>query len=244
MRFASLAGALAMIALACGGNQSGGGGETLAADQTVSWSMVDDIQSLDPAHVSAATDVPYVQEMFSGLYKFDSHNKIVPDLATGTPDVSSDGKTYTVKLNKGAKFSNGDTLTSKDVLYSWNRGAKLNDSYASTFDPIVGGPDVENGKASAISGLTAPDDQTVKIQLSSPAGYFLSAISLPVAGWIVDQKAIQAGGEDQWWTTPETAIGSGPFKLIAESVDGFCSCRQLVGRRYRGNQEGPCRHRD
>jgi oligopeptide transport system substrate-binding protein len=217
LQLMALLGAVGLMIIACGGNQAGGGGETLAADQTLRWPMVDDVGTLDPGHVSLATDVPYVQEMFSGLYRFDSHNKVVPDLASAAPDVSSDGKTFTVKLRKEAKFSNGDPLTSKDVLYSWNRGAKLNDAYASTFDPIMGGRDVENQAAQSMSGLTAPDDQTVKIQLTDPAGYFLSSIALPVAGWIVDQKAIQQGGEDAWWTKPETAVGSGPFKLTSRA---------------------------
>jgi oligopeptide transport system substrate-binding protein len=177
--------------------------------------MVDDVQTLDPAHVSSATDAPYVQEVFSGLYKFDNHNKIVADLATALPDVSSDGKTYTITLTKNARFSNGDPLNSKDVLYSWNRAARVNDAYASIFDPVVGGPDVEAGKALSMSGLTAPDDRTVKVQLSTSAGYFLNAIALPVAAWIVDQRVVQSAGEDTWATRPETLIGSGPFKMTA-----------------------------
>jgi oligopeptide transport system substrate-binding protein len=217
LRVLALTAVAAWIAAACGGGGSTGGAEALAADQTIRWSMVDDVEFLDPAHVSAATDIGYVQEVFSGLYRFDNNNKLVPDLATGMPDVSADGKTYTVKLNKNARFSNGDPLTSADVLYSWNRGAALNDAYASTFDPIVGGTDVESGKVRSISGLTAPDPATVKIELANPAGYFLSAIALPVAGWIVDQKVITSAGEDLWATKPETLVGSGPFKLMART---------------------------
>jgi ABC-type transport system substrate-binding protein len=63
----------------------------LAPDQTLRWSMVDDVEFLDPAHVSAAMDIGYVQEVFSGLYRFNNNNKLVPDLATGMPDVSADG---------------------------------------------------------------------------------------------------------------------------------------------------------
>jgi oligopeptide transport system substrate-binding protein len=189
----------------------------LAAEQILRFSMIDDVESLDPGHVSAATDITYVQEVFSGLYRFDSNNRVVPDLATSSPEVSGDGKTYTIKLNHNAKFSNGDLLTSRDVVYSWNRSARLNDSYASTFDPIVGGSDVEAGKAQTIAGLSVPDDHTVKVQLTDPAGYFLSAIALPVAGWIVDQRVVEQAGEDVWATKAETLVGSGPFKVVART---------------------------
>ncbi|MBJ7597646.1 MAG: hypothetical protein DLM67_21950 [Candidatus Nephthysia bennettiae] len=217
LRVLALTAAAAWLAMSCGSGGTSGGPETLAADQTLRWSMVDDVEFLDPAHVSAATDIGYVQEVFSGLYRFDNNNKLVPDLASGMPDVSSDGKTYTVRLNKNARFSNGDPVSSADVLYSWNRAAALNDAYASTFDPIVGGSDAESGKAKSISGVTAPDPSTVKIELVNPAGYFLSAIALPVAGWIVDRKVVSAAGEDLWATKPETLIGSGPFKLTART---------------------------
>jgi oligopeptide transport system substrate-binding protein len=218
IRAVTLAVLSAVAAFACG---TGGGATTveqLAADQTLSWSTVDDVTTLDPGHASAATDAVYIQEVFSSLYRTDNSNRIVPDLATGMPDVSADGRTYTIKLNKSAKFSNGDPLTSKDVLYSWNRSAALNDSYASTFDPIVGGSDTESGKTKTMAGLTAVDDRTVKVQLTNPAGYFLSTIAGPGAASIVDRKAVEQGGEDSWWQNQATAIGSGPFKMTARQA--------------------------
>ena len=116
-----------LAVFACG-NTGGGTSEQLAANQTLSFALDDDIAFLDPGHVSAARDIPFVQEMFDGVVKFDDHNRIVPDLATAQPTVSGDGKTYTFHLNKDAKFWNGDQITSADVLYSWNRGAYLNDA--------------------------------------------------------------------------------------------------------------------
>jgi oligopeptide transport system substrate-binding protein len=132
------------------------------------------------------------------------------------PDVSSDGKTYTFKMRKDAKFSNGDPIKASDFLYSWNRAAKLNDAYATVFDPVVGGPDTEAGKTPTMSGLTAPDDYTIKAQLSDPAGFWLTELALWTAS-VVDQKVIASAGEDTWWTKPETLIGSGPFKMTART---------------------------
>jgi ABC-type transport system substrate-binding protein len=43
-------------------------------------------------------DITFLQQVFSGLYKFDNSLKVVPDIATGAPDISSDGKTYTFKM--------------------------------------------------------------------------------------------------------------------------------------------------
>jgi oligopeptide transport system substrate-binding protein len=216
LRVLAVAAAAGMVALACGGNNSGGGGETLAADQTLTFPIQDDVQTLDPGHVSSGVDITFTQEVFSGLYKFDNNLKVVPDIATGMPDVSSDGKTYTFKMRKDAKFSNGDAIKASDFLYSWNRAARLNDSYATVFDPVVGGPDTEAGKTQTMSGLTAPDDYTIKAQLSDPAGFWLTELALWTAS-VVDQKVITSAGEDTWWTKADTLIGSGPFKMTARS---------------------------
>ena len=81
---------------------------------------------------------------------------------------------------------------------------------------MVGGPDTEGGKTKTMSGLTAPDDYTVKAVLDDTAGYWLTELSLWTAA-IVDQKVIKAAGEDVWWTKPETAVGAGPFKMTART---------------------------
>ena len=210
--------AAVFVAFGCGNSNPGGGGtgETLAPDQTLRFPIQDDIQTLDPGHVSSAVDITFTQEMYTGLYKFDNTNKIVNSIATGPPDISSDGKTYTFHMRKDVKFSNGDPVKAADVIYSWNRAAALNDAYATVFDPVVGGPDTEAGKTKTMSGLTAPDDYTVKAVLSDTAGYWLTELALWTAD-VVDQKAVTAGGEDKWWQSPTTAIGTGAYKMTART---------------------------
>ena len=66
-----------------------------------------------------------------------------------------------------------------------------------------------------MSGLTAPDPYTVQVKLSSPAGWFLTAIGLEgTTGYIVDENAVKQNF-DNWWSNPATAIGTGPFKMTA-----------------------------
>ena len=50
---------------------------------------------------------------------------------TSNSGISSDGLTFTVQLNSDVKFNNGDAMTSKDVVYSWNRAVALQGAYAS-----------------------------------------------------------------------------------------------------------------
>ena len=205
-------------AFACGGNNNSGNPSSadLAPDQLLRFPIQDDVQTLDPGHVSSGVDITFTTEMFAGLYKFDNSLKVQPVIATGNPDVSSDGKTYTFHLRKDVKFWNGDPVKAADVLYSWNRAAALNDAYATVFDPVEGGPEVEAGKAKTMKGLTAPDDYTVKAVLTDTAGFWLTELALWTAA-VVDQKVVTAAGDDIWWTKPETAVGAGPFKMTART---------------------------
>jgi oligopeptide transport system substrate-binding protein len=214
-RAAAAALAAGMLALACGGD-NGAGGETMAADQTLTFPIQDDVETLDPGHVSSSVDITFAQEIFSGLYRFDNNLRVIPEIATGAPDVSTDGKTYTFKLRKDARFSNGDPIKAGDFLYSWNRAARLNDAYATVFAPVVGFDSTAGGSAETMNGLTAPDDYTIKAQLSEPAGFWLTELALWNAA-VVDEKVIQSAGEDTWWTKPETLIGAGPFKMTART---------------------------
>jgi oligopeptide transport system substrate-binding protein len=215
--------AAAFVAMACGNNAPSSSGQSLASDQTLRIPIQDDIATLDPGHVQSGVDITFTQEMFSGLYRFDDQLKIQPDIAKGQPDVSSDGKTYTFHLRNDAKFWNGDPIKSKDVLYSWNRAAYLNDAYATVFDPVVGGPDTEARKTTTMSGLTAPDDYTVKAVLSDTAGYWLTELALWTAD-VVDQKVVEGADgtnvdkQNTWWTNPTTAVGSGPFKMTQRTA--------------------------
>src|ERR1700726_354073 len=129
MRHRRIAVALVLPALVATAGGSGGNSpancQTLAANQLFRFPMVDDIKTLDPGHVSTAVDIAFVQNVFYGLYRFDDHLKEVPAIATDPPVISSDGLTYTFHMRHDVKFSNGDPVTSADVLYSWNRAARL-----------------------------------------------------------------------------------------------------------------------
>ncbi len=220
-----------MALVACGGGGGGGSNSgTLASDQTLTFPILGDFGTLDPAIADAETDTEISQNIFDGLVKFDDNLNLVPDLATSVPQASSDGLTYTFHLRQDVTFSNGDKFTSKDVLYSWNRAAAMQGAYATNLSAIDGYGTVaknttsgsalealleKNDPSVTMTGLTAPDPYTVQVKLSNPAGWFLTAIALAgTTGYIVDENAVKQNF-DNWWQTPATAIGTGPFKMTA-----------------------------
>jgi oligopeptide transport system substrate-binding protein len=242
-------GAASLVLGACGGGNNNNTG--LAADQTLKFPILDDYATLDPAIADAETDSEIGQNLFNGLVKFDNSLNVVPDIASAVPTPTDGGLTYTFNLRHDVTFSNGDKLTSKDVLYSWNRGASMAGAYGTTYggnlSPIIGYSTVSKNKAVGaalealleakdpavtMSGLTAPDDYTVVAKLSSAAGWWLSAISLTDStGFIVDQNAVKKDF-DNWWSNPATAIGTGPYKMtsrIAKQSEDFVAVSNWWG---------------
>ncbi len=210
-----IVGVIALAACTPGGNPSPTP-EPLAADQTLSFPIAQDVADFDPALISSPSDVDILRNVFSGLYRFDGKLRELPDLAAGQPVVSADGLTYTFHLRQDGRFWNGDPITADDFIYSWNRAAAKQGDYAGLFGAIAGYNDVASGKTAQMSGLGKLDDFTLNVTLVKRAGYFQTEVGLwPF--WVVDRKAIASAGEAAWSTKPDTLVGSGPFRLTAHT---------------------------
>jgi oligopeptide transport system substrate-binding protein len=211
-------GVAAIIGVAACGTSTSTPSTKLAADQTLRFPIDGDIGSFDPAEINAETDVVLYQNLFEGLLKLDNNLKIIPDIATALPDVSSDGLTYTFHMRKDATFSNGDKITSKDVLYSWNRAAADLNAYGTDFDHVVGYDKVSDPKSgvTTMSGLTAPDDYTVVAKLISQWPVFLTEVAFQPAAVVISKKSVDQDPTN-WWGKPETQISSGPYKMTART---------------------------
>ena len=151
-----------------------------------------DFDSLDP-HRSAATGTQEVMlNVFTGLISTTTQGEIIPDLAVSIT-ASDDLLTYTAVLRTDVVFHNGQTMTSADVKYSFDRlRGKTEDqkeALSSTF----------NG----ITSIETPDAKTVVFHLSSTDASFLSKLMVAVIP--KDSGAQQA-------TKP---IGAGPFKFVS-----------------------------
>jgi oligopeptide transport system substrate-binding protein len=232
----ALAGCLVAASCTLGGS---GPTEQLATDQTLSFPINQEIGDFDPAQISSPADVDILRNVFSGLYGFDEHLHLVPDIAAAFPDISADGLTYTFHLRSNARFSNGDPINADDVLYSWNRAAAKQGEFASLFSPIRGYELVAQGRSKQMAGLTKTDDHTIVANLSTPAGYWLTEVALwPY--WLVDKKVVASAGDDVWFTEPETLVGSGPFKLTAHAAGQSLDFERVP--HWYGGSTGALRH--
>ncbi len=231
--------ALSLVACTPGGGGPSATPEVLATDQTLSFPIAQDVSDFDPAMISSPADVDILRNVFSGLYKFDSSLHEQPDLAVGLPVISADGLTYTFHLRQNARFSNGDSITAADFIYSWNRAAAKQGDYAGLFGLIAGYQDVVGGRAAQMSGLASTDAYTLTVTLTRRAGYFITEVGLwPF--WVVDQKVIASAGEDTWATSADTLIGSGPYRLAAYSPGQSMDFAAVAA--WYGGKTGPLQH--
>ncbi|MGA8015305.1 MAG: ABC transporter substrate-binding protein [Candidatus Dormiibacterota bacterium] len=238
---------VAVVAAGCGSNSSPSSSSSsgaLASSQVLKFPIYADPQTMDPALGDQEIESEIAQNVFDNLWRFDDKLNIVPDLATTVPTtsnggISSDGMTYTVHLNPAAKFNNGDAVTAQDVIYSWDRAAAYAGAYSGNLAAIQGFGAVQAAAAKLshtqiesmltagdtslmMSGLSAPDSETVQIKLGSSCGWCLAAWTLQdTTGAVVDPKVV-AAAPDTWWNTPvggpgsETGmVGTGAYELTA-----------------------------
>lgn len=113
--------------------------------------------ALDPAFTTSITDEEICR--FWGDFLVYVDEGLRPDAKRSLAekwDVSADGLTWTFTIRKGIKFHKGQSLTSRDVKFTFDR----------LRDPKVGAATV--AIYASITDIQAPDDNTVVFKLSQP----------------------------------------------------------------------------
>ncbi|TMK82369.1 MAG: hypothetical protein E6G47_00505 [Actinobacteria bacterium] len=166
-------------------------------------------------------------------------NTLQPDLATALPAVSSDGLTYTFTIKPGVKYGppfQNQTVQAQDFIRAITREAesKTAASYPFYYSNIKGFDDVTSGKATTISGLSAPDPSTLVITLTAPTGYFPYTLTLaataPIPASPSDPSAPlgAATGHDQNYG--QFIVSTGPYMWKgADQIDYSKPAAQQAG---------------
>lgn len=126
------------------------------------------------------------------------------------------GNTVTFKLRPNAKWHDGQPLTAKDVVFTINLlvNPASKSRWGVSFQSVVGYKDVLAGKATTLTGVKAPDDLTVTLDLEQPdsgllPGFmFISIIPEHVFANVDLSKVCESPN----WT--KNRIGAGPFKVV------------------------------
>ncbi len=200
---------------------SSGGGEEkkseikYAAKQVLNRTENQEIPTMD---VSKSTDTLGSQILgntMEGLYRLDKDNKPIPAAAESSTK-SEDGKKYTFKLRKDAKWSNGDPVTAKDFVYAWQRLLDKNTAaeYAFIAFYIKNAEAINKGEKPLTDlGAKAVDDYTLEVELEKPVPYFLNLMAFP-SYYPLNEKFVKEKG-DKFGLEADTTLYNGPFVMAS-----------------------------
>jgi peptide/nickel transport system substrate-binding protein len=222
----------ALVAAGCGGGSSSSstssgssGAPTGAAKRGGHLTVLynGDVDFIDPGitYYQYGFNVAYMTQRPLFSYKPTDATNPVPDLADGPAQITNGGKTVTIKIKKGIKFSPpvSRAVTSADVKYAIERGYNPNvaGEYLAYFADVKGAADAtKNAKAGvtpSIAGIETPDQNTIRFQLTRPrAAIVVGALSLPASAPVPADYAKQYDAQkpSQYGTHQ---VATGPYMV-------------------------------
>jgi peptide/nickel transport system substrate-binding protein len=137
----------------------------------------------------------------------------VPALAKALPEISEDGKTYTLFLRPGLKYSDGTPVKASDFTNAVERLFKINSPGSPFYTGIVGAEEFAKTKTGGIAGIEA-DDKTGKVvvRLTKPRGTFVNELAMPFVALLPPDTP----DED---VTADPPAATGPY-VITKSQPG------------------------
>jgi len=168
---------------------------------------------LDPAKIEDGQSAQVVEQIFESLYTYKPGNtEVVPLLADGMPEISEDGRVYTIKLKQGIQFHDGTPFNAEAVKYSIERQLTGNKEEMPYADFTFG----------MVESVEARDEYTVVITLKEPVAPFLANLAMGLAAPIISPAAEKKYGD----AFGENPVGTGPFMFESWEKD-----QQIVLRR-------------
>lgn len=189
-----------------------------------------DITSLDPQQGTDLYSTRVTSHIFEALYQFDyfaASATVIPNTAEAMPVITDDGRTWTIKLQKGIQFADDPAfkgkkreLVAQDYVYSIRRAVDPNlrvGGDATLTDLIVGvrpvvdaarKPGAKLDYDAPIAGLRALDRYTLQIELASPDYTLLERLA-GLMTMAVAREVVEAAGTD----VMNRPVGTGPYRL-------------------------------
>ena len=170
------------------------GGDAAPAEEAPAGTLVAAIAGepdmLDPNSTTSYFSFQVLENVYDTLVEPDPELVMQPALAESW-ETSEDQLTWTFHLREGVTWHDGSEFTADDVVYTYTR--------------IMDGDLAASWRFSAVESVTAVDDMTVEIQVTSPSPNLLANIGGYKGVAIVQQENVESGDIT---TSP---VGTGPF---------------------------------
>ncbi|MDX6608868.1 MAG: peptide/nickel transport system substrate-binding protein [Solirubrobacterales bacterium] len=140
-------------------------------------------------------------------------SKVVPALAESLPKITNGGKTYTLTLRKGLKYSDGTSVKASDFKSTIERLFKISSPGSGFYEGIVGAEKFAETKSGGIPGIKTDDKSgKIAINLVSPRGTFTNELGMLFA-------ALLPPGTPAKNLTADPPPATGPY-VISKSEPG------------------------
>lgn len=175
-----------------------------------------------PIAPGSGPDGQVMSLIFEALLVGNAKGELLPQIAEKAPEISEDASTFTFHLRKGLTWSDGQPLTSKDVVYTYTRAAdEKAGAGAGIYAAVEGYKEFNSGKAKTISGFQAPDDTTFIMKTTGPNAGLLGQIATLA---IMPEHATKDFASEKfltesYWLAPK--VCSGPFTFVEYKTDQY-----------------------
>jgi len=212
-----------------------GGAQDAQRESVLNRGLGAEPESLDThkARTNQAGDVQ--RDLGEGLSGYTADGQL--ELAAAERvEVSEDGLQYTFWLRPEGSWSNGDSVTAQDFVFSFRR--LVNPATAAFYaqqslGDVVNATEIIAGKKPVdVLAVEAIDDLQLKITLNNAVPYFLALLTHP-STFPMHRPSIEAHGDAH--ARPGNLISNGAYKLQAWEVGSYIEI--VRNEHYRNNDK-------
>ena len=164
--------------------------------------------TMDPTLTQSGSDFVSVENWGEYLIQKMPNGDLKPGLLSAW-NISPDGRLMDLALRRGVKFHSGDSLTVKDVQFSFERGRAKNSTVKT--------------RLSLVEHFEVMDDYRFRLHFKTP-----DITYVPNRGGVMigSKSYYERVGEDQLVTKP---VGTGPYKLVNHAPGEYADIERFEG---------------
>jgi oligopeptide transport system substrate-binding protein len=206
---------LALLPTAC---SPGGEGAKSQSGKALTIAIADEpVKYINPANENGSSGLEVVEAMFAPLVEADPDTGKIRNVVAESVTPDATGQVWTIKIKDGFTFHNGQPLTAKDYVDTWNLTALGSNAWKNNgYFAKVEGYEALNPKegakptATELTGLKVVDDHTFTVRLNYPFSQF--GLTLQYSG--LAPLAAEVRKDPTAYERKQ--IGMGPYKLEGE----------------------------
>jgi len=172
----------------------------------------------NPLWGETAYDASIALNIFGSLIEPDFDAMPISGMADY--EISEDKLTYTLRLKKGVRFSDGTPMTAEDVAFTYY--VLCDPSYDGSADvasvQLQGWKDYVEGRADTISGIKVIDASTIQFRLEKPNAQAIWFFSSGVLSKAYYGRDFTKGNVESIKALNDKPMGAGPYVFEAYSL--------------------------